>query len=172
VNILVTLSAIAVSLAALLWLSFTDPKRRRAFARPPYTGPRRVGFAWSAALLPGLFLPALAGGPGLVLWLGALTVIGWGLIAIPPGEGGALARAIDRLAAWLGHQIDAFGRGLAALRASRPLRARGAASAPLTLAARVAALEAQVRGLEADLARLRHHPPTSLSTEAPDARVA
>ena len=152
--------AIAVSLAALLWLSFTDPKRRRAFARPAYPGPRRAGLAWTVALLPGPLLAPVAGGPGLVLWLGALTVTGWGLIAIPPGRGGAVSDRLDRGAAWLGTRLDAWGRGLgaglAALRARLARPSGETAAAPPGLADRVAALEHQVMALRTEVARLRH----------------
>lgn len=159
-NASLTLLAIAISLAALLWLSFTDPKRRRSFARPAYSGPRRTGLAWTVALLPGLLLPVIAGGPGVVLWFGALTVTGWALIAIPPGRGGALADRLDRAAAWVGGRLDTWGRGFgagaAALR-SRLARPSGAApAAPSGVADRVAELERKVMALETEIARLRH----------------
>ena len=158
-NALLTLLGIAVSLAALLWLSFTDPKRRRAFARPAYPGPRRPGLAWSVALSPGPLLASVAGGPGLVLWLGALTVTGWGLVAIPPGRGGAVSDRLDRGAAWLGARLAAWGRGLgaglAALR-RRLDRSSEATAAPSGLADRVAALERKVMALQTELARSRH----------------
>lgn len=174
-NTLITLLGIGVSLAALLWLSATDPKRRRSFGLPVHSGPRRPGLAWAIALLPGLFLPSLAGGPGLVLWLGSLTVIGWGLIAIPPGRGGALAARIDRAVARIGGWLDARSRrlsdGVAALRArlSRP----AAPMAPVGLGARVAELEQRVLTLEAELARLRISGARDLPLAEPrDVRVA
>ncbi|PZQ49889.1 MAG: hypothetical protein DI556_10580 [Rhodovulum sulfidophilum] len=174
----ITLLATGVSLAALLWLSFTDPKRRRSFGLKPYDGPRRAGLIWTIACLPGLFLPVLAGGAGFVLWLGALTVLAWAVVAVPPGRGGAIAVRLDRAVAGVGGWLDARARGLgAAVAALRSRAGRRAAAAPGSasagVAARVAELERKVMTLETELARLRHAADRSEPTVAGrDARVA
>lgn len=154
----VTLLSIAVSMVALLWLSHVDPKRRSAFRLPPYTGARRTKLAWTIALLPGLFVIPLAGGPGFVLWLGALTVVGWAAIAVPPGRGGAVALALDRFFARILGRFDALTRrarrALPAVRSRFPARV-GTGSGAVPLAARVAELEQKVISLESELTRLR-----------------
>lgn len=79
----VTLAAVAVTLLALAHLTATDPKRRRAFKLPP---PRRR-FAWPAgvlALAPGAALLAAGAGAAFVIWLGAITVLGWLIAARTP----------------------------------------------------------------------------------------
>ena len=176
-NTFLTLLAIAVSMAALLWLSHTDPKRRSAFRLPPFTGARHVRLAWAVALLPGLVVIPLGGGPGFVLWLGALTVVGWALIAIPPGREGAAAQALDRLLARVLGRFEALARaarrGLAGLRPRLPARAGGPFGAT-PLAERVADLEHKVSLLEAELARLRAEAGEEADArlDAPGVRVA
>lgn len=156
-NTFLTLLAIAVSVAALLRLSFTDPKRRRAFGQAPYPGPRRPRLAWIVALLPGGLVIPLAGGPGFVLWLGALTVVGWALIAIPPSWGEAFAAGLERWFGGIAGRAARLGRrareGLARLGARLPAAPvlRGADA----VAGRVAELERKVALLETELARLR-----------------
>ena len=155
----VTLSGTALSLAALGWVAATDPKRRRAFGLPPHPGPRRTGTAWLLALLPGFVLPVWAGGAGFVIWLGAVTVAGWGLAALPP----------DRPAAW----IEALRRRLPPGRGRTPPGCKGGArprSGPCSAGAPdVAALEQRIAELEARVAELlaERDRPAAAATERP-----
>jgi hypothetical protein len=88
--------AILVSLAAIVWLATTDPKRRRSFHLGPRRGRRRTGLAWTIVLLPGLLVPFGGGSAGFVLWLAVVSVVGWGLAAIPPDRPAALLAAARR----------------------------------------------------------------------------
>ncbi len=77
------LAACCLSGAGLAWLAAINPKRRRVYGLPRRVG-RGAWQAWGAAslvLLPGLALPALGQVAAFVLWLGAVTVMGW-LIAL------------------------------------------------------------------------------------------
>lgn len=159
---LATLGGIGVSLAALGWMAAVDPKRRRVFhlpARP--VASRRTG--WIIALAPGLVVPFLSGAAGLVLWLGAVSVAGWALISIPPGQGARIPPALDRGWARLRARIGAlsrrargFGSGIASRWGSawRPGSEQGA-DTRAGLVARVARLEGRIVDLEAEVARLK-----------------
>jgi hypothetical protein len=93
VTALAVLFGTAVSLAALGYLAATDPKRRRSFRLPP-AGPRQAGVAWIVALAPGALVAAVGGAGGLFVWFGAVSVLGWGIAALPPGRVGAAAEAM------------------------------------------------------------------------------
>lgn len=86
----VTLLALACTLGGLGYLAVTDPKRRRVFGLEARARP----FAWPARIAvfaPGLALAAAGAWAALTIWLGAATVSGWGLAALPPGRAGRLA---------------------------------------------------------------------------------
>lgn len=130
-----TVSAIAVSLAGLAYLTGSDPKRRRAFRLPPAAAAHpRIG--WAAVLLPGLVLPFVAGGGGFTVWIGAVSVIGWAIAALPPERTALVVRRCAALA-----------DRIAAIRLHLPDHAQPDD--------RVAALEARIQALEAQLADLR-----------------
>ena len=83
-DILTIIAGLCISTAALAYLTHTDPKRRRVFGQPGYQRPRRV---WSSLLVlsaPGIWLLISENGAGFAIWLGALTVIGWGVAATNP----------------------------------------------------------------------------------------
>lgn len=122
-----TLLAVAATLAALGWLTATDPKRRRAFRLPEPGRPRRVRAALAAVFLPGLLLLGFGNGAGFAIWLGVVSVAGWGLAAMTPS---AAARLGDRAR-----------------------RAAAGARAVAGLPGRVALLERRVAALEAELAK-------------------
>lgn len=134
-----TALAVAVSLAGLGYLAGTDPKRRRAFRLSPAASAHpRAG--WAAVLLPGLALPFFAGGGDFTLWIGAVSVTGWAIAALPP----------ERTARLAGHWATLIGRitALPARRASSPSGER------------IAALEARILALEAQLAASAPEPAT------------
>ena len=81
-----TLAAVAVSLAGLVYLAATDPKRRRAFNLPPCS--RRLAlFAWIVVFAPGAALLAAEQTAAFVIWLGAGTIAGWLVAAKAPTPG-------------------------------------------------------------------------------------
>ena len=148
---LAAIVATAVSLAALAYLAATDPKRRRVFGLAPFAGRRLVGPALAAVFLPGVLLLALGNGAGFIVWLGALSVAGWGVAALSPAQA-------TRLRAWTETVTAALGEGVA-LSTERAL-AGAANAARWTKAAagmprRIAVLEARVSALEAELAVVR-----------------
>ena len=80
---LVTLTAVVMTLLGLVYLTITDPKRRRAFK----LGPRDRGFAIPAYCLvfgPGPALLIAGEGAAFVIWFGVVTVAGWLLAARTP----------------------------------------------------------------------------------------
>lgn len=80
---ILTLAAIAVSLAGLVYLAGTDAKRRRAFNLPS----RSCRFAWLAWIFvfaPGVALLAAAQAAAFVMWLGVVTIAGWLVAARAP----------------------------------------------------------------------------------------
>lgn len=93
---LAAVPALAVTLVALGWLTVTDPKRRRAFRRPTFTGRRRVAVAWMVVLLPGVLLLATGEAAGFLIWMGAASVAGWAMAAIPPARAARIRRSLDR----------------------------------------------------------------------------
>lgn len=132
-----TALAIALSLVGLAWLTGTDPKRRRAFRLPPAAASHpRAG--WAVALLPGLALPFFAGGGGFTIWIGAVSVAGWAIAALPP----------ERTARLAGHWATLIGRITAG-----PARGTSSPSGD-----RIAALEARILALEAQLATIAPEP--------------
>ena len=89
-----TALAIAASLAALGYLSATDPKRRRVFRLPPPGGSSHAPIAWAAAVLPGLLLLGPSGGAGFTIWFGAAAFGGFIVALVPPGRPEALLRQL------------------------------------------------------------------------------
>lgn len=84
---MITVLAITWSIGGLLWLSATDPKRRRSQGLPAAPAPalsRRL--IWWALLAPGLLFIASGTGGAFVLWLGACSALGWFLVAQPAGR--------------------------------------------------------------------------------------
>ncbi|MEM9617952.1 MAG: hypothetical protein AAF936_08335 [Pseudomonadota bacterium] len=78
-TLLLTVAAIAVSTLAVLWLRRIDPKRTRVLNKSA-TGepskPMRL-LGWALALLPMAALIALGNIAAFIIWLAAMTVIGW-----------------------------------------------------------------------------------------------
>ena len=80
---LITLTAVIMTLSGLVYLTITDPKRRRAFKLMP----RDRDFAIPAYFLvfgPGPALLIAGEGAAFVIWLGFVTVAGWLVAARTP----------------------------------------------------------------------------------------
>lgn len=159
-----TLAATGLGLAMLGWLTTTDPKRRRAFARPPANWPAPKA-AWVVVALTGALATYWSGPAGFVLWLGGTTAVGWALIALPPDRG--LEAALPWIERHIGRAVDAARPRIAAVRQRLGrgsswrqwlAHARPGAARPLSdraLAARIAALEAELAALRAELDQRR-----------------
>lgn len=152
-----TVVATGVSLGALGWLSATDPKRRRTFGIEAGSQPA-PRWAWALVLVPGVLVPFWSGAAGFVLWLGAVSVVGWALVAVPPGRMPALDRCLVRGA----ELAEAARRRLGGLAQRLRLPGvpdgwavasarRGTGVADAQVEARLAALEAEVAALRAAL---------------------
>lgn len=89
--------SLLISLAALLWLSWRDPKRRRVFGRDPlaWTPPAWPG--WAVFFLPGMWLLFFGSAAGLVIWMGAVCAFGWMVIAITPDHWRGGVAALDHM---------------------------------------------------------------------------
>lgn len=169
---LATIGATVLSLAALAYLAETDPKRRRVFGLAPFEGRRCVWPALTVILLPGVVLLALGNGAGFIVWLGAVTVSGWGVAALSP------AQAV-RLRGWATRLAAAAGRALAVSTDRSLARAASAGRwivAVGRMADRIAVLEGRIAALEAELAAVREarerNRPLSAFGENDDAPVA
>lgn len=136
-----TIAAVAVSLAGVGYLAGTDQKRRRAF-RLPSAASANPRLGWALVLLPGVILPFAAGGGGFTIWIGAVSVAGWAIAALPPER-----------TAGLGRRCAALVDRLAAFRPALPIRLPQASAAGAD--SRITMLEARIEALEAELARSR-----------------
>ncbi|MEM6355030.1 MAG: hypothetical protein AAF844_05020 [Pseudomonadota bacterium] len=145
---------IAISVSALVYMRATDAKRRRVFGLKPR--PRRFPLLVRGALwLPAIALIALGNVAALLIWMGAVTVAGWGIAAVTPAMVDAASeatvayraalRAKTQHLGTLARQAFALGKWRLGvlLSSERPGRSDD----------RVAALEARIAELEAELAR-------------------
>ncbi|AXQ29358.1 hypothetical protein D0B54_11930 [Solimonas sp. K1W22B-7] len=85
------LAAIAslASLLLVLPIALRDPKRLRSLRRPvPRAGAERRVLGWGT-LLPGLGLALAGQWPAFLIWLGAVTTLGWLLVQLLARVGGA-----------------------------------------------------------------------------------
>lgn len=82
-TVTVTLAAILLSLAGIVLLTATDPKRRRVFGLPDAKH-RPAGLACLLILVPGVVLLIAGQSAAFVMWLAAVPLAGWGLAAFPP----------------------------------------------------------------------------------------
>ncbi|MCH2395236.1 hypothetical protein [Oceanibaculum sp.] len=79
----VTLAAVLLSLAGIVLLTATDPKRRRVFGLPDAKY-RPAAIACLLILAPGVALLIAGQSAAFVMWLAAVPLAGWALAAIPP----------------------------------------------------------------------------------------
>lgn len=139
---LIIIAALAASLAALIHLARTDPKRRRVFGLPEYQRKRRSRLLLAVLIVPGITLLATGDAAGFTIWLGALTVTGWGVAALDPQRSAAVGTRI------LGTGSNAWDRAVACFNTLRnhyrTLR---------DTLERIKALERRVAELEAEIAR-------------------
>ena len=149
-----TLAATGLGLVALGWLTSSDPKRRRAFGRPPAARPAPKPLVWGTVLVCGVLAAWLSGPAGFVIWLGATSAIGWAMIALPPDRGPErVPPAVRRAGRWLARAA----RRARALLARVGIRGRDL-SGEAPLEERITALEAELAELRAELARRRAEP--------------
>lgn len=83
--VLATLAAILVSLAGIILLIASDPKRRRVFGLPEARR-RPATLACLLILAPGAALLIAGQSAAFVMWLAAVPLVGWALAAVPPTE--------------------------------------------------------------------------------------
>ncbi|MEM9011161.1 MAG: hypothetical protein AAGE18_08045 [Pseudomonadota bacterium] len=166
--------ALTVTGAGLVYLWATNAKRRRVFGVPRLE--RRPWF-WPARLavwLPGLVLIGAGDVAALVVWLGGLTVLGWGIACLTPGRLEAAQAFAARLQAKATRQAaPILTRGTALISRARqlipalPRRSSGSASALRVRDARIEELEARVARLEelldAQEEARPHHPQLALA---------
>ena len=93
--------AICTSLAAIGWLAWRDPKRRRVFrqqARPETSLSRGAPAGWIVALAPGLWLALQGEAAGFSIWLAAASTLGWLIVFVSPDRWRALRDGLrDRI---------------------------------------------------------------------------
>lgn len=142
-NAFLVVAAVLLSVTLLVNLARTDPKRRRVFGLEPHEGPRRTKTMLAVLILPGVLLLFLGNGAGFTIWLGALTVLGWGVAALDPVRSQAILSGSRHLVTrW----SDRMRTGAQTL--TRAWRARR------ENADRIARLEARVQELEDQIRRL------------------
>ena len=157
-NAVFAIAAVLVSTAAVVHLTRTDPKRRRVFGLPDYENRRRTGASLALLFAPGAALLVAGDGAGFTIWLGALTVLGWGIAAMSPAQAGSLRSGMSAFAGcaltrtasgWRGavHGLHAARAGILFLRDGGE---------------RIALLEARIDRLEAELQEVE------ASTRQPD----
>ena len=141
--------AIIASVAGVALLALFDPKRGRAVGemRPPAAPP----FKWTARALifaPGAILALQGAWSPFAIWIGAVSVIGWGVAAMPVGGWAKLAWRARKYGRSLFSGVSTeFDSAVGTLS-----RAFGALTSG---SRRVRDLEARVKALEAEVQRLR-----------------
>jgi hypothetical protein len=76
------LVALALSLTGILYLRFTDEKRRRVLGLAPRSRrPRSRIVAWAIVLLPGLVLLFTGHASAFLIWLGSSAVCSWLIVS-------------------------------------------------------------------------------------------
>ena len=104
---LTVIAGLCISTAVLVYLAHTDPKRRRVFGRPPHEERRHVWSSLFILSVPGIWLLMSGNGAGFTIWLGGLTVVGWGVAATNPARAEALRDAApERGADACGHEEE------------------------------------------------------------------
>ncbi|PCJ33166.1 MAG: hypothetical protein COA90_00600 [Gammaproteobacteria bacterium] len=79
---LITLLACAVSFTCLVYLRNRDPKRRRVFRLAVWDKKRYPTLAWLLCFIPGVVLLYIEQYSAFIMWLAALSLIGW-TVALP-----------------------------------------------------------------------------------------
>ena len=89
--------SVLISLAALLWLSWRDPKRRRVFGLAPLTPTPPAWPGWALVFIPAVFLLLFGTAAGVVIWMGSVCAFGWMVVAITPDHWRSCRRALDHM---------------------------------------------------------------------------
>ncbi len=92
-----TLIAVLISLGALMWLNWRDPKRRHVFGMAPLTPSPAAWPGWMIVFLPGIALLLFGTSAGLVIWMGAVCACGWMLVAVTPDHWRGCVKALDNM---------------------------------------------------------------------------
>lgn len=91
---------VAITMVGLGHLVLTDPKRRRVLGQSPYIGKRRIWLARILVWAPGI-AAAVAGQLVLfVIWLGALTLLGYAIAAAPAGSSALIRGFVLAIRRW------------------------------------------------------------------------
>lgn len=149
-----SLLSIAVSAVALTYLRATDAKRRRLFGLVPV--PRRFPIAAKLAVwLPGIALGLLGDVAALVIWMGATTVVGWGIASLTPQIVTSAAQAARVVLAVLAAQASLLTDRARSMARSlrRGIEAVATAEHDGDGKNKIALLEARIAELEAEIAR-------------------
>lgn len=169
---------IVLSLLGLGYLAATDPKRRRIFGQSKLEGRLMAWPARVAAFAPGMYLTVIGHWSGLTIWAGAVTTIGWAMVAIPPTRYAEarsyLSKTVDRASnegvpylSGVAHALTLVGRSLWHLikQASRLLFSAipSVQTSDTTKADTIERLEARVAELEKRLQALEQ--PSSSAEE-------
>jgi hypothetical protein len=151
---LTVIAGLCISTAVLVYLAHTDPKRRRVFGRPSYERPRRVWSSLFILSVPGIWLLMSVNGAGFTIWLGGLTVVGWGVAATNPARAEAWRATAQAC-------LNKTGRITVLGWSSFVSAARSARAVILFLrdgTERIAALEARINQLESEVQRIKSAP--------------
>lgn len=73
----IALLALCFSLACLIYLRQSDPKRRRVLSLPLWSKRRYVKQAWFLFFLPGAVLIYLHSFSAFIIWFASLSLLGW-----------------------------------------------------------------------------------------------
>lgn len=171
-------AGLVFSLASLTYLASTDPKRRRSHGQKVL---ERPSLLWPARIVlwgPGMLLIGLGNWSGLVIWAGALTTLGWVLVAISPAAYAQLRKDIQRIRIQVWEQLGRRAQSLLETQARYvPERLRAwslkiprvrLSAAERTQSAVVEELNARITALEARLNRLERgeEPMTPMARES------
>lgn len=186
-NGLSIVTLVLLSLTGLGYLAATDPKRRRIFKQSKL---EERPLAWPARLAtfgPGIYFISIGHWSGLSIWAGAVTTLGWAMVAVPPdryAEGrAAMATARERvltqggpvLSRWLWGMGRLAGAILTPLKAAiaRLLNALDTHRTNSTAVGTetIAKLEARIAELEARLMALETKSPAEPLPDAEAART-
>lgn len=106
---LMAIIALAISVAGLVYCRATDAKRRRVFGLAPM--PRRWATAGHGAVwLPGITLLAVGDVSTLIVWIGGVSVTGWGIAATTPGLVRATTTRMHEVARGISQRIASCAR--------------------------------------------------------------
>ncbi|MEM7058159.1 MAG: hypothetical protein AAF557_11260 [Pseudomonadota bacterium] len=104
----ISIAAIAISMVGLTHLAFTNPKRRRTLSQEQVQL-RRIVPARCAVWIPGIVLAVLGEAAAFVIWIAALTVLGWVLAAAPISTQDLIKEQLDAVKQYVGAMLGRLG---------------------------------------------------------------